>query len=141
MASGSCVCGKVSFTATMKEGVGVCHCGTCRKWSGGNMMSAHAQSDIEFKGQENIATYASSAWAERAFCKECGTNLYYRLLPNPQSPNGEYILSAGLLDDQANLVFDHEVYVDHNPGWYSFANEASRQRMTEEDVLAMYGAE
>ena len=38
--TGSCVCGAVRFTITtpIKE-TGACHCGMCRKWSGGVFMS------------------------------------------------------------------------------------------------------
>lgn len=102
-------------------------------------MTIHAEGNIDFVGDEHIARYSSSDWAERAFCKTCGTSLFYRVLPQPQMPGGEYILSAGTLDSQENLKFDHEVYVDHNPGWYKFHDERSRECLTEADILALYG--
>jgi hypothetical protein len=104
-------------------------------------MSVHATGDVTLTGDEYIKTYASSQWAERAFCSECGSNLYYRLLPNPKFPDGEYIFSAGSLDNQQGLVFDHEVFVDHNPGWYSFVGEDDRRRLTEADIMALYGGD
>jgi len=137
--SGACLCGKVTYTTKLKSGIGACHCGMCRKWSGGIFMAVHAEGEIDVTGEENIGTYRSSEWAERAFCKACGTNLYYRLLPHPAMPSGETILSAGSLDTQENLVFDHEVYVDHNPDWYKLEGEENRHRMTEAEIVAMYG--
>ena len=40
------------------------------------MLAVHCGPQVEFKGADNIAVYASSDWAERAFCKQCGTHLY-----------------------------------------------------------------
>ena len=138
-ATGACMCGKVTYTATIKANAGACHCGMCRSWSGGPFMAAHATGPVEFSGADNIATFSSSQWAERGFCKNCGSNLFYRLLPRPGLPEGEYILSAGSVKEQQHLNFDNEVYVDHMPGWYEFAGNESRQRLTEADIMAMYG--
>ena len=35
-----------------------------------------------FNGEENIERYSSSAWAERGFCKRCGSSLLYRFEGN-----------------------------------------------------------
>lgn len=137
-AHGSCLCGKVSFEATLRPGAGACHCGMCRKWAGGPLMSVHADGPVAFNGAEHISTFSSSAWAERGFCKHCGSGLYYHFLPREEGSSGEYILSAGTIDDQSALEFDHEVYVDHAPGWYRFADEDQRKRLTEADVIAMF---
>lgn len=136
--TGGCLCGAVKYTANLKSGAGACHCSMCRKWSAGPFMSAHANGKVEFQGSEHISEYQSSEWAARGFCKSCGSNLYYHLKPRPEVPDGEYILSAGTVDDQSILTFDHEVYVDGAPGWYRFDDEKSRQRMTEAQILAMF---
>jgi len=137
--SGQCLCGEVKYNAKIRGGAGACHCAMCRRWSSGPYMSAHAHGKIEFQGSENIRNFSSSQWAERGFCKNCGSNLYYHLLPRAGVPDGEYILAAGTVDDQSVLEFDHEVYVDGAPGWYRFDNESERKRMTEADILAIYG--
>jgi len=137
--TGSCLCGKVAYSAKVKTGAGACHCHMCRKWSGGLYMSVHALGKVEFQGAENIQNYESSEWAERGFCTQCGSSLYYFLKPRPGVPDGETMLAAGSVDDQSDLTFDHEVYVDAAPGWYQFTDEASRHRMTEADILMMYG--
>jgi len=137
--TGRCLCGKVSYKATLESAVGACHCGMCRRWSGGSLLAATAKDDIEIDGGEHISSYASSAWAERAFCKHCGSNLYYRLLPNPNIPVSQYHLAAGTFDDQDNVSFEQEIYVDHKPSWYQFAGEENRKRLTEAELLALYG--
>lgn len=137
--TGSCLCRQVQYEAKLRPGAGACHCGMCRKWAGGPLMSVHAIGQVTFTGGENISTFSSSEWAERGFCKHCGSGLFYHLLPQPKVPEGEYILSAGTVTDQSVLIFDHEVFVDHAPGWYRFADEAERKRMTEADIMAMFG--
>jgi hypothetical protein len=140
-ATGSCLCGAVTYKASVKTGAGVCHCAMCRSWSGGPFMAAHASGDVEFTGSDNIARYSSSEWAERGFCNRCGSNLFYHLLPRPGLPDGEYILSAGTIKEQQHFEFDNEVYYEHAPGWYAFANEDQRTRLTEAEIMAMYDAD
>ena len=58
-------------------------------------MAVNSQENVKFEGAENIVNYASSEWAERGFCRKCGSNLYYHLLPRPEVPDGMYMLAAG----------------------------------------------
>jgi hypothetical protein len=104
----------------------------CRKWSGGPGFGVSVGS-IKFTGQDNISAYASSEWAERAFCSKCGTNLYYRM-----PAQDTYIVWAGTFDDQAALEMAGEIYIDEKPSGYSFAGEHSRQ--TGEEFLTSIGA-
>jgi len=136
--TGKCLCGKVTYQASVKPGSGACHCGMCRRWSGGPYMAIHAHDKPQFDGNEHIKHFASSEWAERGFCSNCGSSLYYHLLPRPGAPDGEYMMATGTIDQQESMVFEHEVYVDANPGWYSFTGESDRKRMTEADLLALY---
>ena len=135
---GSCLCGAVKVKASLKPGIGVCHCGMCRKWTGGPQMSVHAVGEVEITGRDHVGSYASSDWAERTFCKICGSGLYYFLKPSPQMPDGEYILGAGLFDDLSGFELMHEVYIDHAPDWYAFSGRESRACMTEAEVMALY---
>lgn len=137
-AKGGCLCGNVTYVALVKPNTGACHCGMCRKWSAGPFMSVHVDGQLVFTGEQNISVFRSSEWAERGFCKVCGSNLYYKLLPRAGFPNGELNLSAGSIAKQDGLVFDHEVFVDHAPSWYHFADQTSRQRMTEAQLIAQY---
>lgn len=136
--TGSCLCGKVTYKANLKKGVGACHCSMCRKWSGGMYMSVHTDGDVEFNGSENIQRYESSQWAERGFCKHCGSSLFYHLKPRPEVPAGETMIAAGSINDQSKLKFDHEVFIDAAPGWYCFDNASSRHQLTEADILAVF---
>jgi len=91
--NGQCLCGAVSFSSPTTREIGACHCGYCRRWGGGPLLAVHCGPDVRFSDPEHITVYQSSDWAERAFCKHCGSHLYYRLLAT-----GEYFVPAGAFD-------------------------------------------
>lgn len=128
--TGHCLCGAVSFALPVESApVGVCHCGMCRRWTGGPMMAISHAYAIEFAGKEHIATYASSDVVERAFCKLCGSALYTRMRGQDQ-----YFLAAGAIDQQDALTLQEEIFIDCKPGYYEFAGD--RPRLTEAEFLA-----
>lgn len=130
--SGSCLCGATRIAVkNVSKNVGACHCSACRKWGGGPLMAVDCGTDVSFEGEENISVYNSSEWAERGFCSKCGSHLFYRLKENKQ-----YIMAVGLFDDDEMFVFDHQVFIDEKPSFYSFANETDD--MTGAEVFAKY---
>ena len=139
--NGACLCGKVTYKATLKTAAGACHCGMCRQWSGGPFMAVHATGDVTFNNDQHISRFSASPWAERGFCNQCGANLFYYLLPRPGSPDGAYMMSAGTVSNQSQLYFDNEVFIDHAPGWYQFADDGARKRLTEAAIMAMYSGQ
>jgi len=108
--TGSCLCGKVAYSAKVKTGAGACHCHMCRRWSGGLYMSVHALGKVEFQGAENIQNYESSEWAERGFCTQCGSSLYYFLKPRPGVPDGETMLVLRLI--MKSMLMQHRVGIN-----------------------------
>ena len=132
--TGRCLCGAVRFSfAPHKREVGVCHCSMCRRWAAGPFLVVEHSGAVAFEGAENIGVYKSSEWGERAFCKSCGTSLYWRF-----SGKDDYAFSAGALDDQAGLAFTTEIFIDEKPDLYAFAGE--RRRKTGEQVIAEFHA-
>lgn len=134
-AKGHCLCGSVELaTSSMSPSLGACHCSMCRKWSGGPLLAVDCKADIVISGQEHIATFASSEWAERSFCSKCGTHLFYRL-----KQNNQHFVPVGLFALDAELNFDHQVFIDEKPAYYDFANATTN--MTAEEVFAQYSTE
>jgi len=115
----------------MHKNVGACHCSMCRKWGGGPLMVVDCDTDVEFTGIDNISIYNSSDWAERAFCKRCGSHLFYRLKQSQQ-----YHIPVGLIDTKADFIFDHQVFIDKKPAYYRFANQT--EDMTEAEIFTRY---
>ena len=125
--TGRCLCGAVTYTArNVEKEFKACHCGMCRRWSGGPAFAAHA-GDVEFRGEEHIRRYDSSAWAERGFCERCGSNLFYRM-----KPGGTPILWLGTFDDQSGFELAGEIYIDAKSEGYSLAGD--HPRYTEADL-------
>jgi len=132
--TGRCLCDAVSYTASIEQPhTGACHCQMCRRWSGGPFMAIDAGTSVVWEGEDNIATYRSSEWAERGFCKTCGSNLFYRLVQS-----GEVYLATGTLDDQDGIAFTSQVFIDEKPDFYSFAQQT--RTMTGPEIFALYGA-
>lgn len=129
---GRCLCGGVQITAkSASDSVGACHCGSCRRWSGGPFMEIECGTDVLFEGEEHISIFNSSAWAERGFCRECGTHLFYRL-----KESGEHMMPVGLFEDSDGLSFTSQVFVDERPDYYLFANKT--HEMTGPELFAKF---
>ncbi len=130
---GACVCGKVRFKAQKVDlHAGACHCSTCRNW-GGPYMAVDCGRAVEFENEDSIKVYDSSMWAERGFCSNCGSHLFYRL-----KESGQYGMSVGLFDPK-DFEFDHQYFIDQKPAFYSFANKTND--LTGPELFAKFGAE
>lgn len=129
---GGCLCGAVRVSAPkMSVHAGACHCGMCRKWTGGPLLAVDCDSEVSFEGVENVTVYSSSEWAERGFCKKCGGHLFYRL-----KQGNRYIVPVGVFDNPDTFVFDHQIFIDEKPAFYAFANQT--KNMTGAEVFAQY---
>lgn len=133
--TGSCLCGAVRVTAHVeKHIVDACHCSMCRNWGGGPLFAVECGNAVSFQGEESIAVFDSSDWAERGFCSRCGTHLFYRL-----KSGGETVLPAGLLQGSDQWSFEHQIFTDEKPDWYEFANRT--ENMTGAEVFAKFAGE
>ena len=132
--SGACLCGAVRFHATPHEmSMNVCHCGMCRKWTGGVFMSVHCDS-VEITDAAALGVYASSEWAERLFCRTCGTSLLWRM-PGKSAA----AVSLAAFDDASAFAFTEEIFIDEKPALYAFANETEKK--TGPEVMAAFAAQ
>jgi hypothetical protein len=76
---GACFCGAIEIEATgAPAGMGICHCRSCRSWSGGpiNAFSLWQPDAVKItRGAEHLGTFAKTPASERQFCKLCGGHL------------------------------------------------------------------
>ena len=126
---GKCLCGSIEIETPDQNDVGLCHCSVCRRWAGGPMFAVHCGSEVSFSGKKP-SRYQSSDWAERGFCPDCGTHLFYHLLPG-----NEYILPAGLFQDQ-DFHLSSEIFIDEKPVYYELKNET--HKMTGQQVFEQF---
>ncbi|MDR0250438.1 MAG: GFA family protein [Burkholderiales bacterium] len=132
--SGHCLCGAVKVSAVLATtDAGTCHCKMCQRWTAGPFVSIHCTPETVFEGQDAIGVYPSSDWAERGFCKHCGSPLFVRI-----KNCGSLYLSIGMLDDTEGLTLASEIFIDCKPSLYSFAEKT--HRMTGAEFMAMFAA-
>jgi hypothetical protein len=80
--AGSCFCGAVKLEVSgTPEGMGYCHCTSCRTWSGGpvNAFTLWKTDAVKVTaGADQIATYSKTDFSQRQYCKTCGGHLVNR---------------------------------------------------------------
>ena len=132
--TGGCVCGAVKVQARLPSDViQACHCGQCQKWTGGGPLYSVRVDELEIDGDHAIEAYHASVHGERAFCRICGSTLYWRMRDKPLK-----FITVGLLDDQSGLAVKEEIFVDYRPDW--LPAHAGAAQSTEAEELAALAA-
>jgi hypothetical protein len=76
---GECFCGAVKVETTgQPEGMGYCHCTSCRSWSGSpvNAFTLWKPENVRVtQGAEYVATYNKTPRSDRKYCRKCGGHL------------------------------------------------------------------
>lgn len=123
----SCLCKAVQFSVDLENlNTAFCHCDDCKKQTSGANNVIVFEGEIIFKGQENIKTYDSSAWAERAFCSQCGSNLYSK-----SKFGSSYSISVGLFQNHYEFTPNMQYFYDKKFGYMDFVKpteQMSRQQ-------------
>ena len=76
---GGCFCGAVQLEISGEpEGMGYCHCSSCREWSAGpvNAFTLWKPQNVRVtKGAESLGKFMKTENSSRQFCKRCGGHL------------------------------------------------------------------
>ena len=112
---GSCYCGAVEYElhGALRPSV-ACHCSQCRKTSG-HYWSATQVSNENFVVTKDagLKWFRSSDTARRAFCKECGSSLFWQL-----DSEDETSVATGTLDGETGLTTDRHIFVADKGDYY-----------------------
>ena len=106
--TGHCLCGAVTVRVSGPHDPrpGACHCRMCQRWSGGLFLCFNADAGgVTVDGP--VTRFASSDFAERAFCPVCGSHLWMR-----DNTGKTYDLMPGLFDEARDWPLRSEVYAD-----------------------------
>jgi hypothetical protein len=97
--TGGCQCGSVRYALySAPERAGICHCRMCQKAVGGPFSAwANVRTENFAWTRGTPARFRSSSTAERGFCRDCGTPLFFAYLKRP----GSLSLAIGSLDTPA----------------------------------------
>lgn len=132
---GACLCGAVQIDVEVNsEEITVCHCSMCRTWGGGPALTVESTQKIKLTGQQFVRKYDSSEWAARYFCRQCGTNLFYKL-----NEREYYSINAELFDLTSDAKIHLEIYADHKPDYYQFLTKSPQ--MTEQQVIDQFSSD
>lgn len=113
--SGGCLCGAVRFRGRAAGEVARCHCQQCRRWSG-DTWSAVAMADAEISG-DSLRWHRSSDTAERGFCAECGSSMFWRRV------GAETVEAAmGCLDQPTGLMLGRHIFTAFKGDYYQITD-------------------
>ena len=112
--SGGCQCGAVRYRlAAMPKAPSICHCRMCQKAGGAPFMvfAGLPEQFVEWtRGAPKI--YASSDFAERGFCADCGTPLTYQMKGKPRIS-----FASGTFDQPEKIVPLDELGIESRMPW------------------------
>lgn len=114
---GRCMCGAVRFTFSgQPRFVADCVCQSCRHAHGASAVGWVGVQTPRFKitrGETKVHWYASSDTAERGFCMECGTRMFFR------STNwaGETHMALACMTEPHDLHSSGIGFKDEFPTW------------------------
>ena len=129
-AAGGCHCGAVRYKAFgVADEMDACHCGVCRKISGGPLL-ARDVARLEYQEGTPVGRYRSSDWAERTFCQKCGSVLAWHMV------GGGYTVVAAYSLDEGDAPLSKEIFVDAQPKGYAFAGTTTRMTGAEVEEWA-----
>ncbi len=116
-ATGHCLCGAVSYEVRGRlRDILLCHCEECRRWLGNvGAFSAARTEDLVFledRGLRWVNSPKSDRQAQRGFCRECGSSLFWR----PADGERTHI-AAGTLDPPAGLEVAGHWYTHQADEW------------------------
>jgi len=117
---GRCLCGAVGVTVEgPRRAIEACHCSKCQQWTGGPYLGVSGQR-FSVHGLDQVQVFRSSAWAERAFCRQCGSTLWFHFIPGDHRS-----FAAGLFRLSSDFVLGQQIFIDEKPGWYDFAQQTA----------------
>ncbi len=119
MLTGGCLCGSVRFEIDEAQTeFRACHCSSCRKMSGHYWSAFHVASDkFRFTEQRGLKWYNSSDWAERGFCKECGSSMFFRM-----NDKDGLEVAPGSIDGKTGARIVGHIYVGERGDYYDLTD-------------------
>jgi hypothetical protein len=114
-AEGGCLCGAVRYRVSGEPvAATVCHCGSCRRASGGTNVAWAVFGNDAFEWiSGGPASFSSSPGIDWLFCADCGSLVGYRRASRPDHMD----ITTGTLDDPDRFPPDVEIWVSQKIGW------------------------
>jgi hypothetical protein len=135
---GSCCCGEVRYELRSTPfDVGYCHCRTCQLISGSPVMAYGTVLRRDFHVAKGvIAVRRSSSFAERGFCRQCGTPLVMRLDFQPETID----LTIVTLDNPECVVPEFHIWDRSRLPWFEIDDTLPRHDRFRPDMPGLPAA-
>jgi len=119
--TGSCLCGAVKFEVTGPfRDIMMCHCNQCQKASGHHAAATAASTEnFHFSELAGLCWYKSSGHADRGFCCECGSSLFWRMVGQ-----NNMSIFVGCLDGELELPVSQHIFVADKKKYYKIEGNA-----------------
>ncbi len=122
MITGSCLCGKVSYTyeGEISE-VALCHCSQCRQAQGGAFATNSPVDSrlLKISGKQHIKEYQTSDVKVRAFCSHCGSPMYSARSDLPNITR----LRMGTIKTNIECENKYHIYTDSKASWHNITDQ------------------
>ena len=111
---GGCHCGAIRFRVQGPlRKILMCHCSDCLKISGiGWRASAAHANKLDWLTEARPRSCRSSDWAERGFCSECGSQIFYCMHDRPLIS-----IAPGVFDSSEILSVAGQIFLSSHPRW------------------------
>jgi hypothetical protein len=123
---GGCLCGAVRYRIEAEPAdVAYCHCRMCQRAAGAPVMawlSVPASAFAWTRGRPRA--YRSSERAGRLFCPDCGAQLAFKVVAEPERID----LTVASLDDPASVVPEYHIWVESRLPWFETTDTLPRHR-------------
>ena len=123
MIRGRCECGAVRLSVDAPiEDFSHCHCGQCRRLHGAAFatFAAVAIDRMQYEqGEDQVATYASSAKNDRHFCAVCGSTIGVFAKDEPTL----YYLSMSVVEGDPPRPVGHHSWVGSKAPWHEITDD------------------
>lgn len=118
--NGQCNCGSLAFTIDGAiTQTTACYCRMCCA-QGGVFYSAVVEGNINIKNDKTLTWYSASGKAERGFCSQCGSSLFWK--PNDDATPWDVNLSA--IDGVDDIALTSHIFTAHKPGYITIPDDA-----------------
>ncbi|HYD81983.1 MAG TPA: GFA family protein [Paucimonas sp.] len=126
-ANGKCLCGAVGFSIELPtKWVAHCHCTQCRRAHGAAFVTFVGVKEEQFSLHDPAGAlkwFQSSPEAQRGFCSQCGSTLFFR---STKWPGEMHIARANFVDPLDRLPQAH-VYYDTHVDWVTVTDDLPKK--------------
>ncbi|OQE40283.1 hypothetical protein PENCOP_c006G02690 [Penicillium coprophilum] len=127
MASGSCACHFISYSASTPPTCLVnCHCKTCRRQAGAPYQTWAFFATKDLQWHINPTERQSTNAATRSFCPQCGSTLSMIQHRDPKSIG----IAAGTLDEGNTQIPmpSHHIFLSEKASWFKLPENDAAKR-------------